>query len=129
MSTMIEKLFNIKSQKEKRKYLRNNATDAEKKLWVFLRNRQLNENKFRRQHGIGPYIVDFYCPELKLVIEVDGEIHNTKEAKEYDDKRTKYFQLYQISVLRFRNNEIFNDVESVLQAILVKAKEIISTTP
>ncbi|MFA5833236.1 MAG: endonuclease domain-containing protein [Bacteroidota bacterium] len=126
---MIEKLFNIKSQKEKRKYLRNNATNAEKKLWVFLRNSQLNENKFRRQHGIGPYIVDFYCPELKLVIEVDGEIHNTKEAKEYDDKRTKYFQLYQISVLRFRNNEIFNDVESVLQAILVKAKEIISTTP
>ncbi len=123
---MEEKIFNRKSQKEKRRYLRNNATTAEKKLWQYLRKSQLNEFKFRRQHGIGNYIVDFYCPELRLVVEVDGEIHNTKEAQEYDSERTKYLQEYNISVIRFRNQEVFNDVESVLQAIVEKAK---ATTP
>ena len=116
-------LFNQKHQKIKRQYLRNNATNAEKKLWTHLRKSQLVDLKFRRQQGIGPYIVDFYCPELKLVIELDGAIHETTEAKEYDSERDKFLMQHEISVLRFRNKEIFDDIDSVLQTILEKAKE------
>ena len=110
-------LFNAKKQKLKRQTLRNNATPAEKKLWSYLRNSQLLNHKFRRQQGIGPYIVDFYCPDAKLVIELDGDIHFTDEAREYDRQRDIYLRMYGIETVRFRNIEIFSDIESVLQTI------------
>lgn len=73
--------------------------------------------KFKRQHSIGGYIVDFYCQKYKLVIELDGEIHYTKEAREYDVIRDKYFEELSYKVLRFLNSEVENNIEMVLEKI------------
>ena len=97
--------------------LRHNETNAEKKLWQLIRNRQINGRKFRRQHAIADYVLDFYCHECKLAIELDGGIHNLKENKQYDIARTNVLNEFQITVLRFRNEEVINNVESVLKRI------------
>ncbi|MBI2427557.1 MAG: DUF559 domain-containing protein [Ignavibacteriales bacterium] len=117
------KFFNPKYQKLKRQSLRNNATRAEKILWSYLRNSKLDGFKFRRQHGIDPYIVDFYCPESSLAVELDGGVHFTDEARAYDVEREKFLLNHNIVTLRFRNEEVFNDIDSVLQTILAKLKE------
>ncbi|MCX2838064.1 endonuclease domain-containing protein [Salinimicrobium sp. MT39] len=96
--------------------LRGKETKAEKLLWSFLCNRQL-QVKFRRQHPINQYIVDFYCHELKLVIEADGGIHDRKEQKEYDHMRNEHLQKFGITLMRFRNSEIFNTTEHVVRLI------------
>jgi very-short-patch-repair endonuclease len=83
------KIFNQKSQKEKRQELRNALTPQELKLWALLRNENLG-CKFRRQHGIGPYIVDFYCKEKSLIIEIDGSQH--QDNANYDKKRDQYLE-------------------------------------
>jgi very-short-patch-repair endonuclease len=75
---MKEKIHNVKQLKERRKQLRNSLTSAEAKLWGLLKDSQLENRKFRRQHSVGPYILDFYCPSEKLCIELDGEIHYTE---------------------------------------------------
>ena len=97
--------------------LRKRTTEAEQKLWPLLRNRQLLGKKFRRQHAIGKYVADFYCHECKLVIELDGSFHNTPEAKQYDQKRTMVLNEPGITVLRFWNKEIMEDIEKVLKKI------------
>jgi very-short-patch-repair endonuclease len=97
--------------------LRKTETDAEKKLWQVLRNRQLKGRKFRRQHAIDNYILDFYCHECKLAIELDGGIHDLNENKQYDAARTDTLNELQITVLRFRNEEVMNGVEKVLERI------------
>ena len=84
------KLFNRSELTELRKYLRNNSTKSEKILWNELKNSSFLGLKFRRQHGIGNYIVDFYCREKNLVIELDGEVHDLEEAKENDKDRTDF---------------------------------------
>lgn len=117
MKTPEKKLFNLTKQKVKRQALRNNATPAEKKLWFYLRKSQLHNYKFRRQHGIGPFIVDFYCPEAKLAVELDGGVHFTDEAYAYDMERDKFLRENEIETLRFKNEEVFKDIESVLQTI------------
>ncbi|MDQ5953234.1 MAG: hypothetical protein QG551_462 [Patescibacteria group bacterium] len=94
--------------------LRNEPTPQEHKLWQYLKNKQLGF-KFRRQHGIGKYIVDFYCPEKKLVVEVDGSIHMDQE--DYDEERSKYLESEGLRVLRFWNNEINKSTESVIMVI------------
>ena len=99
------------------KELRSSETEAEKKLWSLLRNRQLNGKKFRRQHAIDDYVLDFYCSECKVAIELDGDIHNQKETKQYDLARTENFKEYDITVIRFWNSEVMNDVERVLKKI------------
>ena len=91
--------------KQKARELRANSTEAEVCLWKFLRNRKLGY-KFRRQHSIGIYIADFYSHELKLVIEVDGEIHSNEQQMKWDKGRTMDFNLSGIEVLRFNNNEV-----------------------
>ncbi|MGC4034845.1 MAG: endonuclease domain-containing protein [Chitinophagaceae bacterium] len=98
--------------------LRQVSTEAEKMLWTELRNRKLNGLKFRRQHPIDKYIADFYCHETKLVIELDGEIHDVKENNDYDKARTVELKEQQITVIRFRNDEIVNSMQTVLQEIL-----------
>ena len=70
-----------------------------------------------QDQGIGPYIVDFYCPKAKLAVELDGGVHSTDEAREYDRKRNEFLHDYTITTVRFRNEEVFNDVDSVLQTI------------
>jgi very-short-patch-repair endonuclease len=107
---------NIKSLLYRRKELRNNSTPEEILLWLRLKNSQLG-SKFRRQHSIGGYIVDFYCPLKKLVIEVDGSQHLAKESKEYDEVRTKFFEGLDIKVIRFNNTEIHTNLEIVMQKI------------
>jgi type I site-specific restriction endonuclease len=97
--------------------LRKNQTDAESLLWQMLRNRQIEDAKFRRQHPIEPYILDFYCHEKKLAIELDGGQHNTNEGKEKDQKRTEFLKSQGIRVLRFWNNDVLQNTESVLEVI------------
>ncbi len=118
--------FNRKSQKLKRQYLRNNATKTERILWSKLKEKQLLGKKFRRQHGIGPFIVDFYCHECKLAIEIDGSVHWTEAAKEYDRNREEYIKQYGVHFLRFTNSDIVENLEMVLTTI---AEEIKTTAP
>ncbi len=105
---------------EKRRKLRKEQTEAEKVMWQKLRNRNFMGLKFRRQYSIGEYIVDFYCSKLRLVLEIDGEIHFTKDAKEYDRLRTKELQKLDIEVLRFTNEEVIEDIEGVLKNLKTK---------
>jgi len=107
---------NIKSLLYRRKDLRNNSTREEILLWLQLKNSQIG-SKFRRQHSIGGYIVDFYCPSKKLVIEIDGPSHFTKEGKEYDAVRTEFFQGLNIKVIRFTNLEIVTETQKVVKKI------------
>src|ERR1035437_1952232 len=109
--------YNIKKLFERRKELRNNSTSQEDLLWSKLKNSQIGL-KFRRQHSIGGYIVDFYCPSKRLVIEIDGPQHFTKDNKEYDEIRTEFFKGLDIKVLRFTNIEIDTNIYEVLQKII-----------
>jgi type I restriction enzyme M protein len=102
---------------EHAKQLRHTQTEAEQKLWTLLRNRQLKEKKFRRQHPIADYVLDFYCHECKLAIELDGEHHNREEGKEHDAARTKFLNESGIKVLRFWNEEVMNDMDKVIERI------------
>lgn len=102
---------------ENARQLRRTETEAEKKLWPYLRNRQLSGKKFRRQHAIANYILDFYCHESKLAIEIDGAIHNSKMSRQYDKARTDVLAALGIVVIRFSNDEVMNNVERVLQRI------------
>jgi len=86
-------------------------TEAEIKLWNILKSKGFNKYKFRRQHGIGRYIVDFYCPKLKLIIELDGDQHLELKNIIYDQKRTKYFSSLGIKIIRFFNNDILKNTE------------------
>ncbi|MEQ8757787.1 MAG: DUF559 domain-containing protein [Coleofasciculus sp. G1-WW12-02] len=100
--------------------LRQQLTPAEACLWNALRRRQLAGLKFRSQHPVGRFIVDFYCPSCKLVIEVDGDIH--AQQKDYDDARTEQLQAFGYRVLRFTNEAVLNDLQAVL-AHIVKVAE------
>ena len=109
-------LFNRPIQKDLRKGLRHQDTSAEHYLWLFLKNKQLGY-KFRRQHGIDSFIVDFYCPEKRLVVEIDGAPHFTVEGRIRDKERSKIIESYQIRVIRFTNNEVMNQTDVVISAI------------
>jgi very-short-patch-repair endonuclease len=95
--------------------LRQNLTPAEDRLWAAIRNRQLNGWRFRCQHPVGRFIVDFYCPAYKLAIEIDGDIH--LKQVEYDSARTKQLANYGYRVIRFKNEEVLNNLDRVLHAI------------
>ncbi|MDP4261820.1 MAG: endonuclease domain-containing protein [Bacteroidota bacterium] len=97
--------------------LRHSETEAEKKLWQLLRNRQVKQKKFRRQHAIDNYVLDFYCHECRLAIELDGGIHDLKENRQYDAARKSVLSEYGITVIRFRNEQIMEEVEKVLEKI------------
>jgi very-short-patch-repair endonuclease len=99
------------------KELRRNQTDAENFLWQLLRNRQFFDKKFKRQEPFPPYIVDFYCHEEKIVIELDGGQHADPQAIEYDQARTTFLESKGLTVLRFWNNDIFKNTEGVLETI------------
>lgn len=96
------------------KTMRSNATDAEHLMWQLLRAKRFMNLKFRRQHVIAPYIVDFYCHELGLVIELDGGQHGTDEAIEYDTERTKFLEALDLKVVRYWNHDVLKNTESVL---------------
>jgi very-short-patch-repair endonuclease len=96
--------------------LRNAPTDAEIRLWAQLRRKQLGGFRFRRQQPIGAYVVDFFCPEAKLVIEVDGGQHSDQVAM--DDIRSRWLEARGYRVIRFWNNEVLSNTEGVVLAIL-----------
>lgn len=85
-------------------------TPAEQELWDALQNKRLDGLKFRRQHPVGPFILDFWCPACKLVVELDGEVHDGQ--MDYDDARTQQLRDYGYRVIRFRNEEVLNDLAS-----------------
>ena len=95
--------------------MRASMPDAEALLWSLLRNRRLANAKFRRQHVIAPYIVDFYCAERRLVIELDGGQHS--EQQDYDQRRDAFLEQKNITVLRFWNHQMLNETEAVLEEI------------
>jgi len=109
--------YNTLSKKQFRKDLRNSSTAAEAVLWLNLKGRQLLGKKFRRQVSIGRYIVDFYCPECGLVIELDGAAHFSITIDPYEAERTKYLESEGIRVLRFENSELYEDLEGVVETI------------
>ena len=119
-------LRNNLALKQRRRELRRNQTEAEKTLWTCVRNRQLYGVRFFRQYSIGPYILDFYCPQMKLAIELDGGQHIENGRKEYDEARSAYLQAHGIDVIRFRNHDILNQTESVLRRL---AGKITSANP
>ena len=112
----MKSIHNIKKLLSRRKELRNNSTPEEILLWVQLKNSQTGF-KFRRQHSIGGYIVDFYCPIKKLAVEIDGPQHLRKENKEYDDVRSEFLRGLDIKILRFTNSEVATETKKVIQKI------------
>ena len=115
--------------KEYRQLLRRTETPTERMLWKRLKGKQLDGHRFRQQHGYGPYVLDFYCPELRLCIELDGEIHEDENVKKKDEDRTNFLNQNRIFVLRFRNEEVEQDMNGVLSRIREFINNIIVQTP
>ena len=101
--------------------LRGQLTDAEQTLWSALRDSRVHGIKFRRQHPFGPFVLDFFCVNAQLAIEVDGEVHDKAEQKEYDRERTEYLETHGLRVLRFRNEEVKDKLDEVMKRILEAA--------
>lgn len=116
------KIYNKKSQTPRRKLLRRNLSKAEVMLWLQLKNKKINGHKFRRQYSVGRYVIDFYCPVLKLAIEIDGGYHLAEGAPEYDQIRQRYIESYGIKFLRFSDKEVINDLPKILRHISRVAK-------
>jgi len=107
-----------KYNKERARYLRKQQTETEKILWKTLRNRKICKTKFRRQHPIDSYVTDFCCEEKRLIIEIDGKIHDEPENKEYDNIRSEYLELKGYKIIRFRNDEIKENLKTVVKKII-----------
>jgi very-short-patch-repair endonuclease len=111
------RIFNRKYQKPIRQRLRNDATGAEKLLWKKLKHSQLLGHKFRRQQGIAKHVVDFYCPEIKLAIEIDGVTHSTPEEIRHDEERQATIENIGVHFLRFTNCDVYENLDWVLEVI------------
>ena len=114
---MRKNLNNLKSLGARRKELRASMTAAEVALWTLLKNKQLSGRKFRRQFSIGKYIVDFYCHEEKLAIELDGADHFTEAGMKYDFVREDFLKTQNIRVIRVENKKVFENTGQVLNFI------------
>jgi very-short-patch-repair endonuclease len=112
-----QRTFNLPKYKNRRSALRKNMTEPEKRFWQAVRNKQLGF-KFRRQQGIGRYIVDFYCAELELVVEIDGDSHFDREALTYDKERAEYLTRLGLKIMRFTNYEVMRNLEAVLVSVV-----------
>ena len=122
--------YNNPNLLSKRKDLRSNSTSAESTLWNLLKGKQVMGMKFRRQHSVGPYILDFYCPQIRLCIELDGHEHFTSVGDAQDDIRTEYLLRYHgIQTLRFENSDIFNHTEGVIGIIGETIQELLNPPP
>jgi very-short-patch-repair endonuclease len=109
-------------QREFAQQLRHELTDCERLLWQRLRNRQLGGFKFRRQYPLPPYVLDFYCAELGLAVELDGGQHFSDEVLRKDAARSRYLEKYGVWVLRFSNREVLLQMQDVLAEILRQAE-------
>ena len=113
------RIFNTTEQKEKRRTLRKTMPIVETLLWIHLKGKQMKGYKFRRQYSVGRYVVDFYCPEAKLAIEIDGDSHYWDGAKsrEHDAVRQTHIESFGIRFLRFTNSDISSNSKGVLEVI------------
>jgi very-short-patch-repair endonuclease len=118
-------LYNHPQRKNLRQDLRNAHVPAEVVLWAYLKQRKFMGLKFRRQYGVGPFVVDFYCPEKRIAIELDGDSHFVEGAQAYDQRRTMYITKRNIHLIRFTNQEI----RYALDLVLERLATICSTTP
>lgn len=109
-------LYNNAAQKDLRKKLRNNLGLPEIILWRELKGSKLGK-KFRRQYGVGIYSLDFYCPEIRLGIELDGNTHDNHKSYLYDERRTEFIQSQNIKIIRFQNKDVLNNLSGVLEEI------------
>ncbi len=110
--------------KQLSRQLRENMTDAERHLWAKIRMKQLKGYQFYRQKPIGDYIVDFFCPKTKLIIEVDGSQHFSGEKIEYDRIRDEYLSSRSLRVLRFTNTDVLTHIEGVVESIIENMEKI-----
>ena len=117
------RIFNKASEKAKRRELRNEMTPAEKRLWLELRASQFLGMRWRRQYSVGPYILDFYCPAVRLALEIDGDSHFGGGAEERDAERQDYIEATGIRVIRFVNQDIYHNMPMVLEAIAEAANQ------
>ncbi|MCL6235675.1 endonuclease domain-containing protein [Acinetobacter sp. ANC 5579] len=111
------------------KSMRHTATDAEHLMWQILRAKRFMNLKFRRQHVIQPYIVDFYCHEIGLVIELDGGQHGMDDAIEYDAERTKFLEALNLTVVRYWNHDVLDRRDVVLEDLWNVCTELKNTSP
>jgi very-short-patch-repair endonuclease len=118
------KLYNKTSEKLKRQQLRREMTKAEKLLWEKLKSQQLENCKFRRQYSVDKFVIDFYSPEIKLAIEVDGDSHFQDGAVEYDAERQIFIESVGIKFLRFTNDEVYHNLEGVIEVIAGKIQSL-----
>ncbi|MCM4155140.1 endonuclease domain-containing protein [Gramella sp. AN32] len=118
----MKRIHNKKHLEPYRKKLRKSLTPGEAFLWKQLQNSKLEGRKFRRQHSIENYVVDFYCPSERLVIELDGQVHFNPVAQDYDKIRTEFLNSLGIKVLRFENKMVFENLELVLEEIKLNFK-------
>jgi very-short-patch-repair endonuclease len=105
--------------------LREKTTEAEKHLWQYLKGHQILNLRFKQQHPINHFIADFYCHKIKLIVEVDGDIHLSQFNKEYDQGRTFEFEKYGITVIRFTNTEVLNNINYVISTITNRCSELL----
>ncbi len=115
--------FNRPDQKSKRRQLRNSMPNAEVILWSRLKGHQLLGCKFRRQYGVGAFVIDFYSPEIKLGIELDGDTHFQEGRREYDRRRQAFIESFGIRIVRFLNVDIYDNLDGVLEAIVREIHE------
>ena len=111
-------VFNTPAMKAHRRELRNNSTPAEKALWNLLKGKQIKGLQFRRQFSVGQHILDFYCPLLRLCIELDGDVHKSPMADVKDDIRTKYLNEQGITVMRFWNETVWRNPQGIIEEII-----------
>jgi len=128
----MDRLHNKPRLIDRRKKLRRNLTPAEATLWRRFKKAKLSGRKFRRQHSVGYYILDFFCVEERLAVELDGEFHRNEQAEAYDYKRKLFLNEAGIKVIRFENSLVFEDIDYVarqIESFLGWWKEKSSTTP
>ena len=118
------RLFNRTKEKTTRKMLRNNMPEPEVILWSKLKGKNLNGFKFRRQYSVDKFVIDFYCPKLKLAIEVDGESHYSENAEVRDRERQYIIESFGISFLRFTNKEIHENIDGVMVKIIQNVEKL-----
>jgi very-short-patch-repair endonuclease len=111
------KHYNKKELKETRRHLRKNQTYTENIVWMYLRDRQMDGYKFRRQYSVDQFIIDFYCPKIKLALEIDRSVHDEPDNKEYDVNRQEYLESFGIKFLRLTNEEINGNPNAAFEKI------------
>ncbi len=120
------KHYNKKSEQEKRRSLRNNTTYCEKIVWLHLRKKQLGY-RFLRQYSVDHFVIDFYCPKLKLAVELDGDVHEFPEQKDYDKARQKYLEAFGIKFVRITNEEFLGNPNKAFSKIEEQIKIVVES--